>query len=199
MKRFLIKLLCAFVPSKAKRQAIRRRFNGVDALLGRHSYVGSNFACPNAETKIGAFCSIAANVIICPTQHPVGFLTTHPFSYLRDHKLAGQKRFAKYVHTKPAVIGNDVWIGQNAVVMDGVKIGDGAVVAAGAVVTKDVPPYAIVGAVPAKVIKYRFDEETIGELLRLKWWELSDEEILSLPVEDVPACLKRLKEIRGEK
>lgn len=110
----------------------------------------------------------------------------------------GQKSFINYAHTTPAEIGNDVWIGQNAVIMDGVKIGDGAIVAAGAVVTKDVAPYAIVGGVPAKLIKYRFDEATIKDLLRLKWWELSDKEILSLPVNDVKESIKRLKVIRGE-
>ncbi len=102
-----------------------------------------------------------------------------------------------FSHTKPAVIGNDVWIGQNAVIMDGVHVGDGAIVAAGAVVTKDVPPYAIVGGVPARVIKYRFDAGTIKELSELKWWELSDGEIASLPVDNVPACLARLREIRA--
>lgn len=197
MKRFFVKLLCLFIPSKSKRQAIRRKFNGVDGLLGRHSYVGSNFSCPNAETKIGAFCSIAANVLICPTQHPAGFLSTHPFSYLHEHKLKGQRKMTPFSHTKPAVIGNDVWIGQNAVIMDGVHVGDGAIVAAGAVVTKDVPPYAIVGGVPARVIKYRFDAGTIKELSELKWWELPDGEIASLPVDDVPACLARLREIRA--
>lgn len=69
------------------------------------------------------------------------------------------------------VIGSDVWIGARAAILEGVTIGDGAVVAAGAVATKDVPPYAIVGGVPAKIIKYRFDEETIKKLLELKWWD----------------------------
>ena len=68
-------------------------------------------------------------------------------------------------------IGNDVWIGDSAIIMDGVKIGDGSIIAAGAVVTKDVPPYAIVGGVPAKIIRYRFDEDDINFLLELSWWE----------------------------
>lgn len=70
------------------------------------------------------------------------------------------------------IIGNDVWLGANSLVLKGVKIGDGAVIGAGAVVTKDVPPYAIVGGNPAKVIKMRFDDETIGKLMQLQWWNL---------------------------
>lgn len=197
MKRFLIKLLCAFIPSKEKRHAVRRYFSGVNDLLGRHSYVGSNFSCGDSRTKIGSFCSIAANVMICPTQHPLHFLSTHPYTYLPDYALKGQKSFYDFRHSKPAVIGNDVWIGQNAVIMDGVEIGDGAVVASGAVVTRNVPPYAIVGGVPAKIIKYRFDEETVAALLELKWWELPDEDILKLPANDVGACLRMLREMKA--
>lgn len=77
----------------------------------------------------------------------------------------------------PIKIGNDVWIGRDAKIMDGVSVGDGAVVATGSIVTKDIPPYAIVGGVPAKVIKYRFDEVTIEKLLELKWWDFSDKKI----------------------
>lgn len=79
----------------------------------------------------------------------------------------------RYVDTEgrfKVVIGNDVWIGAYAKIVEGVRIGDGAVIAAGAVVTKDVPPYAIVGGVPAKIIKYRFEEKQIKQLLELKWW-----------------------------
>lgn len=75
------------------------------------------------------------------------------------------------------MIGNDVWIDMNAIVMRGVKIGDGAVIAAGAVVTKDVAPYSIVGGNPAKLIKYRFTEEVIGKLLEIKWWDWDEEKI----------------------
>ena len=90
-----------------------------------------------------------------------------------------KKRFAKHEFDGilRTVIGNDVWIGKRAIIKAGVKIGDGAVVGAGAVVTKDVPPYAIVAGVPAKIIKYRFDEDTIAQLLKTKWWNLSDEEL----------------------
>lgn len=76
------------------------------------------------------------------------------------------------------IIGNDVWIGANAIILQGVTIGDGAIIAAGAVVTKDVPPYAIVGGVPAKVIKYRFSDEVILKLLQIKWWDKPEEWII---------------------
>lgn len=74
-------------------------------------------------------------------------------------------------------VGNDVWIGANAVVLDGVSIGDGAIIAAGAIVKDDVPPFAVVGGVPAKVIRYRFSEEVRRELLDWRWWGLSEERL----------------------
>lgn len=77
---------------------------------------------------------------------------------------------------KPIIIGNDVWIGARVVILDGVKVGDGAVIATGAIVTKDVPPYAIVGGVPAKIIKYRASEEQIREYADSEWWNLSPQE-----------------------
>lgn len=127
------------------------------------------------EVTIGRYCSIADNVNINPTQHPVDWLgiTARQYNqgYLGFDRFGGKDVQVKEWQSSERVeIGNDVWIGTNAVIMGGVKIGDGAIVAAGAVVTKDVPPYAIVGGVPAKVIKYRFDEATIQELLALQWW-----------------------------
>ena len=78
---------------------------------------------------------------------------------------------------KPIHIGNDVWIGARSIIMDGVSIGDGAIVAAGSVVTKDVPPYAVVGGSPAKIIKYKFSQDIIDRLEEIQWWNLPDEEI----------------------
>jgi hypothetical protein len=90
-------------------------------------------------------------------------------------------------------IGNDVWIGDRAFIMAGVRIGDGAVVAAGAVVTKDVPPYAVVGGVPARIIKYRFDQPTVDKLLELKWWRYDISEFGEVDWSDVGSAIDVIK------
>ena len=139
--------------------------------LGYGSYIGP--AC-QIGAQIGRFTSIAPNVRTNAGTHPYTspFVTTSPMFYStrnqNGHTFATSILFDEL---KPMPeIGNDCWIGDNAFIVGGVSIGNGAVVLAGAVVTKDVPPYAIVGGVPAKIIKYRFDEETIQFLLRIKWW-----------------------------
>jgi len=139
-----------------------------DSELGDYSYLGVNANISHA--KIGRFCSIGPNVTIGTGKHPVDFISTHPSFYSNNkafETFADKMYFDEYQET---TIGNDVWIGMQATIMGGLNIGDGAVIAGGAVVTKDVPPYAIVGGVPAKILKYRFDEETIHFLLETKWW-----------------------------
>ena len=118
--------------------------------------------------KIGSFCSINPSVtILLGEEHRVDWITTYPFSALFKEF----QHFSGHPATKgDVIIGNDVWIGMNVVILSGVKIGDGAVIGAGSVVVKDVPPYAIVAGNPAKLIRMRFDQETIDELLRIKWW-----------------------------
>lgn len=134
------------------------------------SYVGRNSIVQN--TSIGSFCSIANDVFIGLGAHPIAHFSTSPLFYRVSNtfnlKLIDEDyEFAEY---RPIEIGNDVWIGARAIILDGVKIGDGAIVAANAVVTHDVPPYAIVGGVPAKVIRHRFSPEKIEQLLKLQWW-----------------------------
>ena len=129
------------------------------------------------NVKIGRYCSVAKHVDIGLPQHPVDWLSIHPMQYFSDYKkwsrITGKKVSTKEFtgEAEMTEIGNDVWIGDHVVIMSGLKIGDGAIVAAGAVVTKDIPPYAVVGGVPARVIKYRFDESTIRRLLDLQWWK----------------------------
>lgn len=139
--------------------------------VGDFTYFSDN--CVILEATIGKFCSFGANVQVAPGKHPTStFVSTHPALY--SNPAYCKKNFFESDHHNPVrhvTIGNDVWVGTNAVIADGVTIGDGAVVAANAVVSKSVEPYSIVGGVPARHIRYRFEENEIEALLRLKWWE----------------------------
>lgn len=128
---------------------------------------------------IGKFCAIAPGVkfIMNGANHKISSISTYPFS-LFGHGWESVIPLLKDLPIKgDTVIGNDVWIGYEAFILPGVHIGDGAIIAAKSVVTKDVPPYTIVGGNPAKTIKTRFDEQTINELLDLKWWDWDIEKI----------------------
>jgi len=128
-------------------------------------------------TKIGRYCSIAKPVTIRNRNHPLELKSMHAFFFNPKLKIC-DKDFIEYV---PLTIGNDVWLGQNSIIMPHVtKIGDGAVVGAGAVVNKDVPPYAVVVGNPSRIVRYRFSKELIEELLSSKWWEKPIEEIKPL-------------------
>lgn len=142
--------------------------------FGFGSYVGINAFIISA--KIGRFSSIGPHVRITSGKHPIdGFASMHPafysvrkqvgFTFVNIQKY--NEGLDKGIHT---VIGNDVWIGDSAIILEGVTVGDGAVVAAGSVVTKDVPAYAVVAGVPAKVLKYRFNKNQREELLEIQWW-----------------------------
>ena len=125
------------------------------------------------SVKVGRYCSIGRNVSIYESNHFLDRISTY---YMARNVFGG--RLSDCVESSGSVdVGNDVWIGVNSVILSGVKIGNGAVVAAGSVVTKDVPAYAIVGGVPAKVIRYRFPDKCIEELLELQWWNWPIEKI----------------------
>ena len=127
---------------------------------------------------IGKFCAIARGVefVMNGANHMLDCLSTYPFEIIDEFKGLARP-FANRGNRGDTVIGNDVWIRQNATILPGVHIGDGAIVGANAVVSKDVPAYAVVVGNPAVVKKYRFDEETIKLLLELKWWDKPVEEI----------------------
>jgi acetyltransferase-like isoleucine patch superfamily enzyme len=128
-----------------------------------------------ATLKIGRYCSFAPDVkIFLAGEHRLDAVSTYPFDYMfADGKDIRRGSSAK----GDVIIGNDVWLGDGALVLSGVRIGDGAVVAARAVVTKDVPPYAIVGGIPAKIIRMRFPPEIVTALLRIRWWDWPVEQI----------------------
>lgn len=130
--------------------------------------------------KIGKFCSIAcgAKFLFNSANHALGSLSTYTFPIFYEEWGLDRRSVADAWDNKgDIVVGNDVWIGYEAVILSGVTIGDGAVIGARAVVTKDVPPYTIMGGVPARPIRRRFDEATVETLLRLHWWDWPKEKI----------------------
>jgi acetyltransferase-like isoleucine patch superfamily enzyme len=149
----------------------------INSSISSYSYIGKKSIIQN--TTMGSFCSIASEVFIGLGKHPDDLFSTSTLFYRIDNTLRiklidADYDFKEYV---PVEIGNDVWIGTRAIILDGVKIGHGAIVAAHAVVTRDVPPFAIVGGVPANIIRYRFHPDKIEKLLASKWWNWSLTEI----------------------
>lgn len=137
--------------------------------IGDYTYIAGQSTLLN--TRVGKFCSIGPGVRCGLGRHPVNFVSTHPifFSIFKQAQITFADK-AYFKELLPIEMGNDVWIGANAVILDGVNIGDGAIIAAGAVVNKDIPAYAVVGGVPAKTIKYRFSQKEIKYLMEFKWW-----------------------------
>lgn len=159
-----------------RRSKIHRGAKVLNSTIGAYTYLSQHSEIVYAQ--IGKFCSIGHNSKIGLAHHTIDCISTSPV-FTEKHNalgysLADGEGVCPY---KSVVVGNDVWIGANALVIGGVKIGNGAVVGAGAVVTRDVPPYAIVGGVPAKVIRYRFEESIIDALEHIQWWNFSEERL----------------------
>lgn len=138
--------------------------------IGDHTYVQQDsYIC---AATVGKFCSIGMRVSIGLPRHAIHMVSSHPLFYLKNTPLAVTYCDRdKFDVIKPTRIDHDVWIGQGAMIMGGVHIGTGSVIGAGAVVTGDVPPYAIVGGIPARLIRYRFEAELRSALLSSQWWE----------------------------
>ncbi len=175
MKDFLEKITRN--PFKKKRKTMRERYSS-RYKIGRWSYGDlrvRGYGGQEGVFELGSFCSVGRSVqIFVGGEHRPDWVTTFPFSIVwkKHGHITGTPRTKGDV-----IIGNDVWIGAEALVMSGVRIGDGAVIGAGSVVTRDVPPYGVVAGNPARLIKMRFDEKTVGRLLKIRWWEWDDERI----------------------
>ena len=151
-----------------------------DPLLFEKNNVLYHYPIHREKLIIGKFCSIACGTkfLFNCANHTLKSLSTYTFPlFYEEWELEKSNITTAWDNKGDIVIGNDVWIGYEAVIMAGVHIGDGAIIAARAVVTKDVPPYTIVGGTPAKEIRNRFDAEVIQQLLILKWWDWSTDEI----------------------
>lgn len=147
--------------------------------IGKFSYTGSNTVI--MYTDVGSFSSISWNVTIGPANHDHSKLSTHDFLYNDAVGLRPEGAVQIYDRfVKRTRIGNDVWIGAGAVLLNGVTIGDGAVIGANATVTKDVEPYAIVVGSPARVVAHRFSDEIIAALQDLRWWEFDEAKIKAI-------------------
>lgn len=173
---------------------------GPDVTAGK--YVGLNEHTYVARATIGAFCAFGARTAINPFNHPTDWLSTHEFQYHPNaYDWVDEYKSMERLSRTPEMfltvtIGNDVWTGHNVNILSGINVGDGAAIAAGSVVTKDVPPYAIVAGVPATIKRYRFSEKIIERLLRNKWWELELSDLSGLPFRDVERCLDSIENLR---
>lgn len=147
----------------------------VRTTFDKHSFSG--YDCTLIDCDVGSFCSIAGGVTVGGARHPIEYVSTSPV--FLAHKDSVKTKFSRHSYRWRArtTIGNDVWIGERCLVKAGVTIGHGAIIGMGSVVTKDVPPYAIVAGNPARLIRLRFDEKVVAGLLSLKWWDLPEEKL----------------------
>lgn len=164
------RVLLKLIRNQEESGFLRRRFRALyDVEVGQYSY--GVFDCWRIRpgTRIGRYCSFAGSALIISANHPLKALSTHPIFYLKARGVIDEDR----VITRPVIVEDDVWVGHHAIITPGCKrIGRGAVIGAGAVVTRDVEPYAIVGGNPAKLIRHRFTPEVIAAIERTRWWEL---------------------------
>lgn len=168
-------------------------------VLGKKSYCSGYEIIPisrnNEEIITGKYCSLAANItFFLHGDHKYTSFSTYPFYELGINKKAPVNSIFK----DNPIIGNDVWIGNSAIIKSGVKVGDGSIIGAYSFVTKDVEPYSIVGGNPAKIIKKRFPDNIIKELLELKWWDLDENIINQLSeIEDINVFITTVKKLKS--
>jgi len=150
--------------------------NIINSIIDKHSFCG--YDCDINNANIGSFCSIANGVIVGGGMHPIKWVSTSPVFYEGRDSVKAKFSEHRREPVKVTMIGHDVWIGQNVIIKQGVNIGTGAIIGMGSVVTKNVSPYSIVAGVPAKIIRKRFDDNTIVELLNTKWWTYDDKKLV---------------------
>lgn len=170
LRKYILKITKKLDGGEFYSEWIRKIYNHYhDITIGKGTYGGIfNLANVNKKTTIGNYCSVAPNVYIYNRNHPKNFISMHPFFYNSELKIIDKDT----VEYEEKIIGNDVWIGQNAIILPSVKrIGNGVVIAAGAVVTKDIPDFAVVAGVPAKIISYRFSKEDASIISNSNWWQ----------------------------
>ncbi|MDY0143992.1 MAG: CatB-related O-acetyltransferase [Bacteroidales bacterium] len=195
----------AFIPSGCKVEYPINLMHNVTVYgstkIGIYTYINVNTVVyPNVE--IGRYCSIARNCEIGVAQHPIEFLSTHPFQFdktiFKNNSSYENIEKVKWQGHPKTFIGHDVWIGAKAIINSGITIGHGAVIAGGAVVTKDVPPYSIVGGIPAKIIKFRFPNDVIHDLQEIKWWNYPLSKLHKVNFSEIRKAIEDLK-LLGEK
>ena len=150
----------------------------ISSSLDRYSFCG--YDCDIYLAKIGGFTSIANGVVLGGARHPMEWVSTSPVFYAGRDSVKTKFAEHKLMPHAGLRIGHDVWIGRSAIVLAGVTVGDGSVIGAGSVVTKDVPPYAIVAGNPARLIRYRFEASVVQKLQAIEWWNFSDERLVKL-------------------
>ncbi len=159
--------------------------------IGAFSYSNSNISY---GIQIGRYSSIASGLKIFGAEHFTDWISTSPRFYSSNFQTKYKNNEISDTNRKKHCIniGNDVWIGQNVTLKRKINIGDGAIVAAGAIVTKDVEPFSIVGGVPAKLIRYRFDKSTIDDILKLKWWRFNIDDLQNMDADNPKLFIEKL-------
>jgi len=169
-----------------------------DVEIGDYTSINENTQIDSNCKTIGKYCSISHGVKIGMGSHPLSYISTSTVFYEPYRGFVDQQLYDEYADKGVTIIGHDVLIGANAIILAGVNVGHGAVIGAGAVVTKDVPPYAIVGGNPAKIIKYRFEENIINKLITIKWWD-KDMQMLANDAELMKAPKNFIRKYENEK
>lgn len=176
----------------SKKSKISSGCDVIETSMSHYSYCGYN--CTLIYCDIGSFCSLADDVSIGLSSHPIDWVSTSPIFYKQKNILKKNLTNYSYQAVKKTVIGHDVWIGKGVKVKSGIKIGNGAIIGMGSVVTKDIVDYGIYAGVPAKLVKMRFSDEIVQQLLDLQWWNLSEETLIKAaqfiqdPIQFIKIC-----------